>query len=172
MSLEKDSYERIVENLHDGLYFVDQDRIITYWNKAAEQISGFAAEEVLGKSCSDNILTHVDSEGNRLCTEMCPLAATIADGTYRETEIYMHHKSGHRIPVSDSGSFQRTTDRRCLFFPFPLRAAANAVRSTGRPAVLFLVTGQRTLRHLSNADNQLDPGHSQHADQFSCKPWL
>ena len=100
MSLEKDSYERIVENLHDGLYFVDQDRIITYWNKAAEQISGFAAEEILGKSCSDNILTHVDSEGNCLCTEMCPLAATIADGTNRETEIYMHHKNGHRIPVS------------------------------------------------------------------------
>jgi len=100
VSLEKDSYERIVENLHDGLYFVDQDRIITYWNKAAEQISGFAAEEILGKSCSDNILTHVDSEGNCLCTEMCPLAATIADGTNRETEIYMHHKNGHRIPVS------------------------------------------------------------------------
>ncbi len=100
MSLEKDSYERIVENLHDGLYFVDQNRIITYWNKAAELISGFAAEEVLGKPCSDNILTHVDSEGNSLCSEMCPLAATIADGINRETEIYMHHKNGHRIPVS------------------------------------------------------------------------
>ncbi len=42
MSLEKYSFERIVENLHDGLYFVDQNRIITYWNKAAELISGFA----------------------------------------------------------------------------------------------------------------------------------
>ena len=100
MSLEKDSYERIVENLHDGLYFVDQDRIITYWNKAAERISGFAAEEVLGKSCSNSILTHIDSDGNHLCTGMCPLAATIADGTNRDTEIYMHHKNGHRIPVS------------------------------------------------------------------------
>jgi len=100
VSLEKDSYERIVENLHDGLYFVDQDRIITYWNKAAERISGFAAEEVLGKSCSNSILTHIDSDGNHLCTGMCPLAATIADGTNRDTEIYMHHKNGHRIPVS------------------------------------------------------------------------
>ena len=100
MSLEKISYERIIENLHDALYFVDRDRVITYWNKAAEQISGFTANEVVGKSCSDNILTHVDSDGNNLCTGMCPLAATIADGKPREAELYMHHKDGHRIPVS------------------------------------------------------------------------
>ena len=100
MKLEKDSFERIIENLHDGLYFVDRDRVITYWNKAAEQISGFTANEVIGTSCSDNILTHVDSEGNNLCTGMCPLAATIADGKPRKDEVYMHHKEGHRIPVS------------------------------------------------------------------------
>jgi diguanylate cyclase (GGDEF)-like protein/PAS domain S-box-containing protein len=100
MGLEKGSYERIIENLYDGLYFVDRNRIITYWNKAAEQISGFTANEVVGKPCSDNILTHVDVEGNNLCTGMCPLAATIADGKPREVEVYMHHKDGHRIPVS------------------------------------------------------------------------
>ena len=59
MNLENDSYERILENLHDGLYFVDRDRTITYWNNAAEQISGFTAIEVVGKSCSDNILTKI-----------------------------------------------------------------------------------------------------------------
>ncbi|MBI9082277.1 MAG: GGDEF domain-containing protein [Desulfobacterales bacterium] len=100
MDLEKISYKRVIENLHDGLYFVDRDRTITYWNKAAEQISGFAANEVVGKSCSDNILTHIDSEGNSLCMGMCPLAETIADGKPREAEVYMHHKNGHRIPVS------------------------------------------------------------------------
>lgn len=100
MKLEKDSYERIIENLHDGLYFVDRDRIITYWNKSAEKITGFTEDEVVGRSCSDNILTHIDSEGNRLCDGKCPLLATIADGKPRETEVYLHHKDGHRIPVS------------------------------------------------------------------------
>ena len=100
MRLDEDTYRRIIENLHDGLYFVDKDRIITYWNKAAEKISGFAADEVIGKSCSDNILTHVDSEGNNLCTGMCPLAATISDGDPRNAEVYLHHRDGHRVPVS------------------------------------------------------------------------
>ena len=100
MGLERNSYERIIENLYDGLYFVDRNRVITYWNKAAEEISGFTANEVVGKPCSANILTHVDTEGNSLCTGMCPLAATMADGESREVEVYMHHKDGHRIPVS------------------------------------------------------------------------
>lgn len=99
MDLNSDSYARIIENLHDGLYFVDTNRIITYWNKAAERISGFTAAEVVGKSCADKILTHVDSEGKCLCTGLCPLAATIADGVDREAEMYMHHKDGHRVPV-------------------------------------------------------------------------
>lgn len=100
MALEKASYERVVENLHDGLYLVDRDRVITYWNKAAEKISGFTTQEVIGKSCSDNLLTHIDSEGNNLCSSVCPVAETIADGKPREAELYMHHKDGHRIPVS------------------------------------------------------------------------
>jgi diguanylate cyclase (GGDEF)-like protein/PAS domain S-box-containing protein len=100
MELDKISFAEILDNLYDGLYLVDRDRTITYWNRAAERISGFKAGEIIGRSCSDNILTHMDSEGNNLCTGMCPLAATIQDGNMREDEIFMHHKDGHRVPVS------------------------------------------------------------------------
>lgn len=100
MELDQESYKNIIENLHDGLYFVDKNRVITYWNKAAEKISGFSASEVIGRSCSDNILCHVDSDGNSLCLNMCPLAATITDNVPREAEVYLHHKAGHRVPVS------------------------------------------------------------------------
>lgn len=96
----KDFFAGLVDNLHEGVYFVDPDRVITYWNKAAERISGFSAAEVVGKSCRDDLLTHVDSEGNNLCLGMCPLAATIEDGQPREAEVYLHHKDGHRVPVS------------------------------------------------------------------------
>ncbi|MFH0785962.1 MAG: diguanylate cyclase [Pseudomonadota bacterium] len=99
MQVDKDTYARIIENLHDGLYFVDTKRVITYWNKGAERISGFSSTEVVGKRCSDNILTHMDSEGNCLCHGHCPLKATIVDGQERESEIYLHHKDGHKVTV-------------------------------------------------------------------------
>ena len=100
MTLTDDSFKRILDNLHDGLYFVDRKRVITYWNKAAERISGFTAAEVVGKSCADNILTHVDGHGCALCTGICPLAETLCDGKLRQSDIYLHHNDGHRIPVS------------------------------------------------------------------------
>lgn len=99
MQVDRDTYARIIENLHDGLYFVDTKRMITYWNKGAERISGFSSAEVVGRRCSDNILTHVDNEGNCLCRGRCPLKATIADEQGRESEIYLHHKNGHRVTV-------------------------------------------------------------------------
>lgn len=83
-----------------GLYVVDRDRKITFWNEAAEHLSGFSAGEVIGKSFSDNILTHIDAEGNNLCIGMCPLAHTMEDGKRREAKVYLHHKDGHRVPVS------------------------------------------------------------------------
>lgn len=82
---------------HHMLYFVDTNRVITYWNKAAERISCFTAAEVVGSSCADKILTHVDGAGTCLCTGLCPLAASIADGVNREAEDFLHHKDGHRV---------------------------------------------------------------------------
>ncbi len=97
--MEEPNFKSIINSISDGLYIVDRNRVITFWNKTAERITGFAAEEVVGKSCADNILTHIDSEGNALCTGLCPLAETISDGNSREAEVYLHHKDGHRIPV-------------------------------------------------------------------------
>jgi hypothetical protein len=54
---------------------------------------------VVGSSCSNNILIHVDAMGRQLCKGSCPLIATMADGAPHETEVYLHHKQGHRLPV-------------------------------------------------------------------------
>ena len=97
--VDKDFYRKILDNLYDGVYFVDPERRITYWNKGAERISGFTAEQVMGKCCADNILVHVDDLGNELCKGDCPLAQTLKDGQVREADVYLHHADGHRIPV-------------------------------------------------------------------------
>ena len=93
-------FEHIIKNLHDGLYLTDRDRQITYWNPAAEAITGYRAEEVIGHSCADNILMHVDDQGRSLCKGLCPLAKTIQDGETRQATVFLRHKEGHRVPVS------------------------------------------------------------------------
>ena len=101
---QSDFYAKLLENMYDGVYFVDRNRTVTYWNKGAERLSGFSREEVVGKSCADNILRHVDDEGRQLCLQGCPLAAVMEDGEAREVEVYMHHKQGHRVPVFVRGT--------------------------------------------------------------------
>jgi len=99
MSYEKDFYKNIIDNLYDGVYFVDRDRRITFWNKGAERISGYSAGQVIGRHCRDNLLNHVTANGVELCRDHCPLAAVMEDGQPREVEVYLHHADGHRLPV-------------------------------------------------------------------------
>jgi diguanylate cyclase (GGDEF)-like protein/PAS domain S-box-containing protein len=93
-------YETLLDELSDGVYFVDRERRITFWNKAAEQITGFAKSEVLGKRCADNILRHVDDRGNSLCEGACPLSHSLSDGLKRSASVFLHHKNGYRLPVA------------------------------------------------------------------------
>ncbi len=90
----------VADALKDGLYVTDRDRKIVYWNKAAERITGFLATEVVGRRCADNVLAHVDAEGVVLCLAGCPLTATMDDRARREMTVFLHHKQGHRVPVS------------------------------------------------------------------------
>ena len=99
MHLDNVQLADVLENLHDGLYFTDTHRVITFWNHAAERITGYTAAEVLGRSCAANILVHVDTDGRSLCGGLCPLAMAMADSVGREAEVFLRHKDGHRVPV-------------------------------------------------------------------------
>ncbi|GAB1400628.1 hypothetical protein MASR1M66_20830 [Aminivibrio sp.] len=96
----RQDFEQMMNMLREGVYFVDLDRKITFWNKAAERISGYRSDEVLGSSCKDNILIHVDSTGRNLCQDGCPLHATMADREIRMADVFLHHRRGYRVPVS------------------------------------------------------------------------
>ncbi len=93
-------YQEVLNNLYEGVYFLDTDRTISFWNQGAERITGYVAPEVMGRSCSDNILCHVDQAGANLCNCQCPAAETLQDGQSREANVFLLHKDGHRVPVS------------------------------------------------------------------------
>jgi diguanylate cyclase (GGDEF)-like protein/PAS domain S-box-containing protein len=93
-------YKMILDSIADGVYFVDRDRRITFWNKGAERISGFSPEEVIGRFCHDNLLNHVNDSGEQLCFTTCPLAETMEDGKNRSCEVFLHHIDGHRVPIA------------------------------------------------------------------------
>ena len=107
-------FRHVLEELYDGVYVVDTSRKILFWNKGAERITGYASEKVLGKSCADNILMHVDNRGKKLCLEGCPLHETLKDGLDREASVFLHHCDGYRVPVLIRISPLRDTEGRII----------------------------------------------------------
>ena len=104
------SYKKLLDDLFDGVYCVDLDKRITFWNKGAERITGYKSSEVLNSCCADNLLRHIDEIGKELCIKGCPLSATMSDGMRCEANVFLHHKMGHRIPVTVRTSPVRDDD--------------------------------------------------------------
>lgn len=143
MADEADFYREILDNLHDGVYFVDRERVVSYWNRGAERISGYSSEQMLGHRCSDHLLNHVTADGLPLCQTQCPLAACMEDGQPREAEVFLHHADGHRVPVLVRGA--------------PLRDSSGAIVGavetfSGNAATWAAREEARQLRHRSQRD--------------------
>ena len=97
--LPDEFHRSIVDNLADGVYYVEPDRTIRYWNHGAERLAGYQSSELAGRRCYDNILAHVDAQGNSLCHSTCPLAASMRDGESRDVTVWLRHREGYRKPV-------------------------------------------------------------------------
>ena len=92
-------FKDLTEQLYDGVYFVNPERKILFWNRQAEKITGYRASEVVGKFCHDNILRHIDAQGRLLCLTMCPLVACIKKKRPCAKRVYLRRKDGVRLPV-------------------------------------------------------------------------
>jgi|GEM_PF-2335965 len=96
MLTEKGLAEVVFNSISDGLYTVDTDCVVTSMNRAAEEILGIPARNLIGKRCMD-VLVHRDKESNeRLCGMGCPLNNAI-QGRSASREMDYIHPSGKRL---------------------------------------------------------------------------
>jgi diguanylate cyclase (GGDEF)-like protein/PAS domain S-box-containing protein len=96
---ETDNFERLAERLFDGLVEIDNTGRIKAWNRAAERITGYAAEKLIGKQYQKQPARHVSASGRELPDNLIPLLLTLKDGLPRETLAYIVHSDGYRLPV-------------------------------------------------------------------------
>ncbi len=106
LSRLKDRFDllKFLDGLDIGAYIVDKARVIVYWNAKAQELTGYAPDEVVGKSCRDNILMHTDSMGVPICqTELCPLVRALKTekSAFVPFAVYAKVKnSPKRIPLN------------------------------------------------------------------------
>ncbi len=84
----------ILDHVADGVFTVDREFRITFFNRAAEQITGFASGEALGQPCNQIFRTPI-------CSQDCPLRQSLRTGrTVKNFEIDILTKLGARQTIS------------------------------------------------------------------------
>jgi PAS domain S-box-containing protein len=93
--------EAILESISDGVFTVDMQWRITSFNRAAEEITGVARSEAIGRHCSDVFRSS-------MCGSNCALQHTLKTGKPVIGQSgYIIDAEGDRIPISISTAVLR-----------------------------------------------------------------
>jgi PAS domain S-box-containing protein len=102
------AYKTILDNIADGVFTVDPKLKITSFNKSAEQITGVAADEAVGRRCSEVLRTNI-------CEERCALRQTMETGKrMMHKEIIIVRSDGRRLPIGISTAILRDKEGQII----------------------------------------------------------
>lgn len=93
---EKQFYETVLNSVADGVFTIDRDWRITSFNRAAERITGVAADRAVGRRCSD--IFHAN-----ICEKGCALRRTLETGDEQiDLPARILNSCGKSLPISVS----------------------------------------------------------------------
>ncbi|MCP4106986.1 MAG: PAS domain-containing protein [Desulfobacteraceae bacterium] len=99
-----DSTAIILESISDGVFTVDSDWRITFFNRAAEEITGIPREEAVGRFCSEVFRAS-------MCETDCALRQTMRTGTpVINKSAFIINAKGISIPISVSTALLKDAD--------------------------------------------------------------
>ncbi|WP_197528925.1 diguanylate cyclase [Aeoliella mucimassa] len=100
--------QKLVENMHDGVVFVNNQQQIFMWNTGAERLTGIAGAAVCGRNFQPSLLQMSDQKGSLIDDDDCPVSKSIASGIQVLERVGVLGRSGrhvtidlHVIPVYD-----------------------------------------------------------------------
>ncbi len=94
-----DLFRHVLEALPVGVCVVDRHGKIVLWNNAANSITGFLPQEIVGQSRESELLALVDDHNNALTGTTVPILQTLHDGRPIVSRVSVHHKRGHLVAI-------------------------------------------------------------------------
>ncbi len=105
---KEESFVEILDRIPDGLFTTDHEWRVTYFNPAAENITGFSADDAVGMYCKDVFK-------NSACESDCALKHAISEGRdIHNREYEITNIEGQKIPVICSTSAFRDAAGRVM----------------------------------------------------------
>ncbi|BCB97266.1 hypothetical protein JZK55_21880 [Dissulfurispira thermophila] len=96
-------YLNILDSISDGVYYVNNNRKIEYWNKGAEVLTGYPAQDVIGKTC-DEVLLFEDEVGIRLPSYEYPAILCLQSSKTHVKSLFLTNKDKEKIYIEEQAS--------------------------------------------------------------------
>jgi PAS domain S-box-containing protein len=92
-------YRAVLEHMQNGIYMVDCDQKIQFWNDGAEIMTGQLRQDVVGHFRQDFFPPQKEAGKNGVCEIGGALASVLRDGRTAIAELTLRHKAGHQVTV-------------------------------------------------------------------------
>lgn len=92
-------YKSILETLPTGVFLVDRNRRILFWNEGAETISGYLRQDVVGHFLREHLLSTSVEVNDTDSNPSDPLTLAFRDGKPSAGNVSILHKGGFRVPI-------------------------------------------------------------------------
>ena len=90
--------KKFLDNMINGVCIIDSTGHVLFWNEAAAEITGFSAEESIGRACPDDIIAD-EAISEPICENRCPFLIAGTDEKPDVIDIRLRHKNGYAVPA-------------------------------------------------------------------------
>lgn len=88
-------FRRVLESLQTAVYLVDREQKIIFWNDGAERITGYLRQDVVGRSCGEEVLALDESKNSFVSDANEAIRSALRDGEAAVANISIRHKEGY-----------------------------------------------------------------------------
>jgi diguanylate cyclase (GGDEF)-like protein/PAS domain S-box-containing protein len=91
--------KKLVDNMHDGVVFVDSQSTILLWNTGIERLTGVSAGAAKGRTFLPNLMDMCTTREQRIPNEDCPVAHAIKTGVQWLGRVSILGRQGRHVAV-------------------------------------------------------------------------
>jgi len=102
---------QIFDSMADGVFTMDTQGRISFWNKSMERISGYTAKEALGQSCQ---LLQCSRCFGKMCPSDINKCRIVEHGDGEAKECFLRHKDGHDVAIIKNASVVRDENNQII----------------------------------------------------------
>lgn len=92
-------HKTLLENMRDGVIYVDSLGNILVWSPAVEILTGMSSSNICGRQFAPSLLTLTDANGDPIADTECPLQQVLRSGKTKSGEYKLVGRSGRESKV-------------------------------------------------------------------------